>query len=238
LMAMIYKTAGAFGLVLFVIPLLLSRRSFQRYMDMRGNYVNTIKALVRAIEAKDTYTRGHSERVAQYSVAIAEKLKLPQDRIEYILYGAILHDVGKIGVSESILNKKDKLLDSELESIRNHPVIGQQLVKDIKFLYDIDLGVRHHHEHFDGTGYPDRIKGMDIPLEARIIAVADCFDAMTSTRTYRGARTTQEALVEMKRVAGSQLDPELVEVFCQIYHTVEVDESSFLFGELIEQPAS
>jgi HD-GYP domain-containing protein (c-di-GMP phosphodiesterase class II) len=238
LMAMIYKTAGAFGLVLFVIPLLLSRRSFQRYMDMRGNYVNTIKALVRAIEAKDTYTRGHSERVAQYSVAIAEKLKLPQDRIEYILYGAILHDVGKIGVSESILNKKDKLLDSELESIRNHPVIGQQLVKDIKFLYDIDLGVRHHHEHFDGTGYPDRIKGMDIPLEARIIAVADCFDAMTSTRTYRGARTTQEALVEMKRVAGSQLDPELVEVFCHIYHTVEVDESSFLFGELIEQPAS
>ncbi|HZW82795.1 MAG TPA: HD domain-containing phosphohydrolase, partial [Candidatus Deferrimicrobium sp.] len=124
------------------------------------------------------------------------------------------------------------------ESIRNHPVIGQQLVKDIKFLYGIDLGVRHHHEHFDGTGYPDGIKGSDIPLEARIIAVADCFDAMTSTRTYRGAKTTQEALVEMQRVAGSQLDPELVEIFCQIYNKVEVDESRFIFGELIEQPAS
>ncbi|MDA8440855.1 MAG: HD domain-containing protein, partial [Peptococcaceae bacterium] len=180
LMAIIYLNAGSIGLALLFIPLLLARHSFQRYMDMRANYLSTIKALVQAIEAKDQYTKGHSDRVAQFVVAIAQHLKMPVDKIDYIQYAAILHDVGKIGVSEAILNKEGKLLDDEWEIIRNHPSIGQQIVKDIKFLYDIDRGVRYHHERYDGRGYPDGLAGEAIPLEARIIAVADSYDAMTS----------------------------------------------------------
>ena len=128
LMASVYNNYGAFGLLLFSIPLLLSRHSFQRYMDMRENYLNTIEALVQAIEAKDQYTRGHSDRVAQYAVAIAEELKLPEDRVDNVKYTAILHDVGKIGVSENILNKQEKLLEPEWNAIRNHPIIGQNIV--------------------------------------------------------------------------------------------------------------
>lgn len=233
LMALIVKNYGPQGLVLLSVPLLFSRYSFQRYVDMRENYFSTIEALVKAIEAKDKYTRGHSDRVARYAVAIARELKLPEDKIECIRFMGILHDLGKIGICETILNKEECLLDNEWEVIRNHPVIGETIIKDIKFLYKIGPGVRHHHERYDGRGYPDRLQGQEIPLEARIIAVADCYDAMTSDRSYRRRRSRIEALQELSRVTGSQLDPGLVEVFCRVVPDEEVTEAPAGCKEII-----
>lgn len=216
LLALLYKNWGPLGLILLFVPLLASRHSFQLYIDMRENYLNTVEALVQALEAKDTYTSGHSERVGKFAVAIAEKLKMSEDKIESLKYAAVLHDVGKIGVSEIILTKEGKLLDSEWEAIRSHPVIGQTIIKSIKFLFDIGDVVRHHHERYDGNGYPDGIKGIEIPLESRIIAVTDTYDAITSDRSYRKGSTHDEAIAELKKVSGSQLDPELVEIFCRV----------------------
>ena len=216
LLALIYQNFGPLGLLLLFVPLLASRHAFQLYIDMRENYLNSVEALVQALEAKDTYTSGHSARVGKLSVIIAEGLEFSEDRLESLKYAAVLHDVGKIGVSENILNKKGKLKDEEWDIIRNHPVMGQTIIKKIKFLFDIGLIVRHHHERYDGAGYPDGIEGDEIPLESRIIAVADTYDAITTDRSYRNGKTHEEAIMELKRVAGTQLDPGLVEVFCRV----------------------
>jgi len=216
LLALLYKNYGLMALFLLFIPLLLSRHAFQLYIDMRENYLSTVEALVQALEAKDTYTSGHSERVGKLAVAMAEELEMSEDKIQSLKYAAVLHDVGKIGVSELILQKDGKLQDSEWEAVRSHPVIGQTIIKGIKFLFDIGHVVRHHHERYDGNGYPDGIKGEEIPLESRIISVADTYDAITSDRSYRKGKTHEEAIEELKRVAGSQLDPELVHVFCKV----------------------
>ncbi|HBW38867.1 HD-GYP domain-containing protein [Desulfosporosinus sp. BICA1-9] len=228
LMALLYKNWDALGLFLLFIPLIASRHAFQLYVDMRENYLSTVEALVQALEAKDTYTSGHSARVGKLAVAIAEGLEMSDEKIESLKYAAVLHDVGKIGVSETILNKEGKLLDSEWEAIRSHPVIGQTIIKSIKFLFDIGQVVRHHHERFDGDGYPDGLKGGEIPLESRIIAVADTYDAITSDRSYREGSTHDEAIAELRRVAGSQLDPKIVEIFCKVVTskmTVRTDSS-------------
>ncbi|EGW39956.1 HD-GYP domain-containing protein [Desulfosporosinus sp. OT] len=216
LLALLYNNWGALGLFLLFIPFLAFRHAFQLYVDMRENYLSTVEALVQALEAKDTYTSGHSERVGKLVVAMAEAIKMSEDKIQSLKYAAVLHDVGKIGVSEIILNKEGKLMDSEWEAIRSHPIIGQTIIKGIKFLYDIGNVVRYHHERYDGKGYPDGIQGSEIPLESRIIAVADTYDAITSDRSYRKGRTHEEALEELKRVSGTQLDPELVEIFCKV----------------------
>ncbi|KGK85044.1 hypothetical protein DP73_18660 [Desulfosporosinus sp. HMP52] len=216
LLALLYKNWGPLGLFLLFIPLLVSRHSFQLYIDMRENYLDTVEALVQALEAKDKYTSGHSARVGKLAVAIGEAIKMSEEKIEFLKYAAVLHDVGKIGVSEMILNKEGKLVDTEWEAIRSHPVIGQTIIKGIKFLFDIGQVVRHHHERFDGKGYPDGIQGEEIPLESRVIAVADTYDAITSDRSYRKGSTHSEAIAELKRVAGTQLDPKLVEIFCDV----------------------
>ncbi|MDR3602442.1 MAG: HD domain-containing protein [Desulfosporosinus sp.] len=216
LMALVYRNDGELGLFLLFIPLFISRHAFQLYIEMRENYLNTVEALVQALEAKDTYTSGHSSRVGKLAVTMGEAMAMSEEKIVFLKYAAVLHDVGKIGVSETILNKEEKLLDSEWEAIRSHPVIGQTIIKGIKFLFDIGLVVRHHHERYDGKGYPDGIPGEEIPLESRIIAIADTYDAITSDRSYRQGSTHDEAIQELQRVAGSQLDPELVELFCKV----------------------
>lgn len=213
LLAIVYQDVGYAAILLFIIPLMVARQSFQLYRRMRQTYLETVHTLVQAIEAKDHYTRGHSERVAVYATAIARRLDLPEQQIDLIYFLSILHDVGKIGVKEQTLNKREKLNNDEWREIVTHSDTGANIVRSISFLRDGIESIRFHHERFDGGGYPKGLKGNDIPLGARIISVADAFDAMTSERVYRKAMPLEQAKQELIQGAGKQFDPEVVKVF-------------------------
>ncbi|WP_159431513.1 HD-GYP domain-containing protein [Caldanaerovirga acetigignens] len=210
LLAVIYINIGALGLILFLIPLLIARHSFKLYMDMKKVYLETIQALASAIEAKDLYTKGHSERVAKLAVAIAEELKMDNDLISNLHYAALLHDIGKIGIPEPILNKPCKLSEEEFAKIKVHPELGANIVKKVDFLLQASFFIRYHHERLSGSGYPEGLKGEEIPLGAQIIAVADVFDALTTDRPYRGAMTVEEAICEIEQAAGVDFRPDVV----------------------------
>ncbi len=185
--------------------------------DVHRNYFNTLKALVLAMEARDPYTQGHSERVTRYAIDIAKKLNLSNSLIDILRYAGIVHDVGKIGISDLILNKPGRLTANERSIIELHPIKGAEMLEPLKFMKTGIPLVRHHHERFDGLGYPDRIAGEEIPLSARIIACADSFDAMTSDRPYRLKKmTTNEAIVELKANSGSQFDPKILPIFIDL----------------------
>lgn len=186
------------------------------YSYLREIYVSTIKAFAAAIEARDPYTRGHSERIAKYAVAIAQDLKLDSELLDTIRDAALLHDIGKIGVRESILQKPTALDDGEYREMQRHAILGTQILQSIPSLKPLLAIVHHHQEKFNGTGYPDRLSGVSIPLGARIIAVADAFEAMTSDRPYRPARNVKQAIKELKKYAGTQFDPAIVSAFIQI----------------------
>nr|WP_038667239.1 HD-GYP domain-containing protein [Pelosinus sp. UFO1] len=171
-----------------------------------------VDALSTALEAKSSYTCGHSERVAELSLLIAQAMGLPLAEQERIHIGAHLHDIGKIGIPDAILNKPGRLTEVEFDTIRQHPEIGGTIVGKIKVFASVADIVRHHHERFDGKGYPDGLGGEQISLGARIVAVADSFDAMTTLRTYRQVFSVQEAIEETKRCRGSQFDPAVVDV--------------------------
>lgn len=223
LIALIYAEFGFLGVVLFVIPLLIARHSFQAYVDIRDMYLDTIQSLAAAIDAKDPYTKGHSERVADYSVKIARALKLPEARVEKLKYVALLHDIGKMGIREQILNKPSMLTVTEFDEMKKHSVTGAEIVGKVRRFQEETEIIRHHHERWDGKGYPDGLKGTAIPLGARIVAVADTFDAMTSDRPYRKALTPEEALKEIEKCAGTQLDPDVVKLFCEIFPSIAQD---------------
>jgi len=176
----------------------------------------TITAMVKALEAKDPYARGHSERVAEYAVAIAKELGLPSEKVEEVRLAAKLHDVGKIGIDEQILAKRDGLNEEEWEAIRSHPRWGAEIIRPISSLNQLVPIILHHHERYNGRGYPNGLRGEDIPLEARIIAVADAFEAMTSDRPYRPALSYQEAIAELKANRGTQFDPQVVDAFLAV----------------------
>jgi diguanylate cyclase (GGDEF)-like protein/putative nucleotidyltransferase with HDIG domain len=176
--------------------------------------LSTIYALAATVDAKDHYTYGHSKKVARYATDIAEALGCPRDKVDAIRAAALLHDIGKIGVSDDILEKPGPLTPEEWEPIRAHPSLGVAIIKHIDALKECLSAVQYHHERYDGKGYPTGLKGDNIPLEARIIAVADAYDAMTSQRPYRErALTPEEGLDELKQCAGKQFDPRIVEVF-------------------------
>ena len=181
--------------------------------DLKSAYFYTIKAIANSIEARDPYTKGHSERVARFSKAIAEEFNWDKNEIELIDWGGVLHDVGKIGIRDSILNKPGKFTDDEYNEIKLHPLIGTQIVKDISFLEPIIPYVLEHHERFDGKGYPGGMAGKNISIKGRLLAVADAFDAMTSDRPYRKALKPEDALKEILRNGGTQFDPEVVRAF-------------------------
>ena len=187
------------------------------YENIQEVYLSTIEVLATAIDAKDPYTQGHSRRVTIYSVAIAEELGLPQKEIENIRYAGLLHDVGKIGIEDRIIRKPGKLTDEEYAVIRKHPSIGARILKPVAFLADKIPGVLHHHEYFDGRGYPDHLKGLEIPLAGRIICVADAFDAMTTNRPYRTGLSAEIAIGELKKNSGTQFDPYCVDAFLRVY---------------------
>jgi putative nucleotidyltransferase with HDIG domain len=202
-----------FGLLLLVLPFTAARRTFRVYVELSEAFTATVRSLVAAIEAKDPYTRGHSERVAIYARRLAERLHMPRAQVDLTEQAALLHDVGKIGISLRTLTSSEQLRVDEVHQIRRHPVLGAELVEDVEFLSSIVPVIRHHHERPDGTGYPDGLVAAQIPVLARVLAVADCYDAMTSDRAYRVRMTRDEALDEMVRVAGAQLDEDLVSEF-------------------------
>ncbi|MDI6687911.1 MAG: HD domain-containing protein [Desulfobacterales bacterium] len=181
--------------------------------DLKTAYFCTVKAIANSIEARDPYTKGHSERVAQFSKAIAKEFNWDKNEIELIDWGGMLHDVGKIGIHDIILNKPGNLTDSEYNEIKSHPLIGAQIVKDISFLKSVIPYVLEHHERFDGKGYPMGVAGENISIKGRLLAVADTFDAMTSDRPYRKALKSEDALKEILRNRGTQFDPEVVRAF-------------------------
>ncbi len=187
------------------------------YEDLEDMYISTVKSLAAAIDAKDPYTRGHSERVTRFSMLIAKELGLDDKTQRDVQLCGLLHDVGKIGVPISVLRKKDKLTDEDWKHIRRHPVLGAEIISPIAQLKELIPNIRHHHERYDGKGYPDKLKGEDIPLISRILAVADTFDALTSERPYRSGLADKAALEEMEVVKGTQLDPACVDTFITGY---------------------
>ena len=191
----------------------LSLENTYLFSDLQSTYFSTIRAIANSIEARDPYTKGHSGRVALISKVLAEELRWDRNRIALIDWGGMLHDVGKIGVPDSILNKPGKLTDEEFRSIQMHPLIGAQIVKDIPFLKEIVPYILEHHERFDGKGYSQGVGGKDIAIEGRLLAVADAYDAMTSDRPYRKALDEKIALDEILKNAGTQFDPQMVAAF-------------------------
>jgi len=186
------------------------------YQNLQNSFLSTIYALSEAIEAKDPYTRGHSERVTEYSLEIAQELGLPNEEIIIIKNVALLHDIGKIGISESILDKPGKLSEEEWAMIKNHPIIGEIILRSVEALQPGISIVKYHHEHYDGSGYPDGLKEKEIPFMASIVTVADAFDAMTSARPYRAAMTVEAATEQLKEFSGKQFDPKAVDALLSL----------------------
>ena len=185
------------------------------YEVFYNNLINTLKSLVISIEARDPYTKHHSERVTTYALQIAEVMTLPAEEMDAIRFGGYLHDIGKIGVRDTILLKPGRLTPEEMSEIRLHPVIGGNIIKPLRFFPREREIILHHHERLDGTGYPDGLAGDNIPVTSRILAVADTYDAMTTSRPYRSARTHEDAEAELLRCSNSQFDSEVVRAFLQ-----------------------
>ncbi len=180
---------------------------------IEGNCFNTVRSLVNLLEARDNYTNGHSQKVSEYAASIADMIGVSPKEKNILCHAALLHDIGNIGISERILNKPGKLNESEFDVIKSHPIIGEKIIEPLGFLREASHHIRGHHERFDGSGYPDKLGGEDIPLLTKVMTVADVFEAMTSERTFRHSRSIKDAISELGRVAGKQLDPELVDAF-------------------------
>ncbi|MGW9248962.1 HD-GYP domain-containing protein [Streptomyces badius] len=201
---------GPLSALLVLLPMYLSCWVFAQYHREQSAHRATIRALVHAVDIKDTYTRGHSERVGRASVLIARELGMDDRRVEGLRFAGILHDIGKLGVPTRVLRKDGPLTPEERRIMELHPEYGHEIVRGIGFLDEARDAILHHHERLDGSGYPYGLSGSRIPEFARVVAVADAFDAMTSTRSYRRARPVSAALAELKRCAGSQFDPRMV----------------------------
>ena len=201
------------------------------YEKLEKAYMESIETLRYTVEAKDTYTRGHSDRVSAYSVLIGEKLGLTDNDINILKIGGLFHDIGKIGVPDSILLKDTSLTDDEYSEIKNHPSIGAHILSNATIFKDIIPIVKHHHERFDGNGYPGKLKGENIPYLARITAIADSFDAMTSKRTYRKSLSIESVISEIEKCKGTQFDPKIADVFLNIlnneYNKIEEIRKKF-----------
>jgi hypothetical protein len=211
LLAVIWSYVGPLSAVLVLVPLMVARWVFAQFAARQEAYEATIRSLIQAVEMKDSYTRGHSERVSRASVLIGRVAGMREDRVASLRYAGMLHDVGKLGVPTSVLQKAGKLTEAEFDAIQQHPARGREITKDLEFLGEAIEGIHLHHERIDGRGYPLGLKGSEIPEFARIIAVADAFDSMTTTRSYRGARSIEDAVHELRRCKGSQFDPVMVE---------------------------
>jgi putative nucleotidyltransferase with HDIG domain len=216
LLAYEYNLNGFLGVLVIVFPLVLARYTFSLYIQYKDQYIQTVDTLMRAMEARDKYTEGHSQRVAEISENIARVLKYSDSKIERLHMAALLHDVGKIGIDDKILNKPGKLTNEEYEIIKSHPEIGYNILKDIKNLQDLLPIVRNHHERYDGKGYPDGKSGNDLNLDVFIVQLADSIDAMSTDRPYRKALSEEEIMAEINRFRGSQFHPKVVDAYTKI----------------------
>jgi putative nucleotidyltransferase with HDIG domain len=243
-LALAYQSLGLIGVIVFVLPLGIAWYSFKLYMmkstqvrernrellstnenlrrtteRLEASHVSVIAALLGSLAAKDRYTQGHSAATMQHALAVAKSLGLGPDEIAAVNLGALFHDIGKIGIPEHILRKPSALTDEEWAEMKTHPIIGANLIGEVPNLERIRPIVLAHHEHHDGSGYPNGLKGDEIPLAAQIISVADTYEAMTSTRPYRSALGHDQAVAELRRVAGSQLNPTVVDAFIRQLET-------------------
>lgn len=205
--------ANVAALPLFIFPLLIARQFYQSYNALDHAYYETVRSLVLVLEAKDQYTKGHSERVATYAIRLAEGLGLPAGQLSDLARAALLHDIGKLSVPGAILRKETPLVQSEWQAIEGHPIAGAEMIERIPALRKLSQIVAQHHERLDGSGYPSGLVEPDICPMARILAIADAYDAMTTARPYRAAVNEAAALQELRRCAGSQFDPQFVEAF-------------------------
>jgi putative nucleotidyltransferase with HDIG domain len=206
--------------------------NIELFSSLQEAYLSTVRSLAAAVDAKDAFTRGHSDKVAAYGTMIGERLGLAHEQRIALEMAAYLHDIGKIGISEEILLKPGKLSDAEMAQMSHHPLIGANILKPVGFPWPITPIVRHHHERWDGGGYPAGLKGEEIPLLARVLSVADAFEAMTSDRPYRSARTIEEALEELVRCSGTQFDPRVVQAFEEVMSETPVFEEGIDVGDL------
>jgi putative nucleotidyltransferase with HDIG domain len=195
------------------------------FSSVQEAYLATVRALAAAVDAKDPYTRGHSDGVATYALRIGEALRFSPEQMIALEMAAYLHDIGKIGISEDILLKPGKLTDAEMSQMRHHPLIGANILKPVAFPWPIAPIVRHHHEHYDGAGYPAGLKTEEIPILARVLTVADSFEAMVADRPYRRGRSQQEAMLELRRCSGTQFDPRIVDAFIEVLESSDEDMS-------------
>lgn len=216
---------GVIAILVVFVPLMLAKKSLSMYDRIKKGYMETVKALANAIEAKDSYTRGHSQRVHDYSMLIAEELKLSNHKQEILQYAAILHDVGKIGIPETILNKPGKLESSEFDAIKKHPTTGAKIIEEVEFLAECKAIIKYHHLYFDGTGYPSDADIDNVPFESHILGVADAYDAMTSERPYRKPLSHARAMDEIHKYKGKQFNPKVVEAFDRAMNRLETNEA-------------
>lgn len=214
---------GYISLVLFFIPLFMIRYMFKLYMDSRQSYYDTIDVLVKALDAKDKYTAGHSKSVEKLAAIMCKEMAFSENHTEMIRIAALLHDIGKIGVNEAVLNKPGRLSDEELSIIREHPQKGYEILKDVPALKHACLWVKYHHEWYNGKGYPDGIKGNEIPLEAQILSIADVFDALVSDRPYRNAFPQDQAYRIIVESEGTQFDPKIINIFKRAFAKYKED---------------
>lgn len=213
LAAYIFNISNYGGLLLFVFPIILARFTFSLYIESKSKYIQTVDVIMHAMEARDKYTEGHSKRVAGLVGLIARELKYNEWKMEELNIAALLHDVGKIGIEDQILNKPGKLTEEEYNMIKKHPEIGYKILKDIKNIDNVKKIVKYHHERYDGKGYPEGKKSDELSLDVFIVQLADSIDAMSTDRPYRKALNEEEVILEVKKHKGTQFHPTVVDAY-------------------------
>jgi putative nucleotidyltransferase with HDIG domain len=241
IIALVYTSHGPWTILLFVIPIFLARYSFKLYIDMKEAHINTVAALTSAIDANDPFTHGHSYRVSRYALRMGNAMGLSSGDLEILEYGALLHDIGKIAIQHDILLKPERLSDTEFLTLKQHPTTGADIVENLKFLKEAAVLVRYHHEQPNGKGYPEGLRGDEIPVGARIILVADAFDAMTSDRPYRKGLSIEKVLEQFEQYKGEQFDLEISNLAIKLVRRgdfqliVEADSTTAIYESLRER---
>jgi putative nucleotidyltransferase with HDIG domain len=226
LMAVVSVAVGQWAVVLFGLPLATTRSAYKRVVEIRDMFTQTISSLSSAVDAKDHYTAGHSKRVQEISVEIGRQLRCSEAELEALEWGGLLHDIGKIGVPDAVLLKPDRLTREERVIMNMHPVKGEEIIRPVQRLAPELPIIRHHHEWYNRSGYPDRLIGDEIPKLARILHVADAFEAMTAARPYRMTPlTAEQAMGELRKYAGVQFDPVMVDAFARTQYVADVADA-------------